>query len=132
MNGLQYFHPYSSCEGHVSKTGAGSSDHARIFFSLEDPDFIARLKPLWMKHEYCFQAIARQFFPEDQTRLVLKLGSIAAGGDGLCFHLESIIKRETEEIPEAVVQWFETTTAALSRFEEVFVQEIERLSRSAT
>ena len=128
MNGLEHFHPYSSCEGHVSQTGEGWSDHARIFLSIESVAFISRLKRIWKHHEPAFQSLAAQFFPHNQTTVVLRLGSMVLGGEGLDLHLDSVIRRESEDMPQPVIQWFESTTKAFSQFESAFVQKMEALS----
>lgn len=127
INGLKYFRPYSSCEGHSFRTGAGCSDHARIYFGLEDSDFISRLKPLWIKHESDFQALVAKHFPKEMTKIVFRMDKTICGQEGLCLHLESTVIRQTENMPDTVIKWFESTTHALPVFETALIEMVKSL-----
>lgn len=120
MNGLKFFRPYFSCEGHMT----GGYDHARMSFSVEDPTFIKHLEPIWNDFQTTFQSLVSKHFPPETTKKRLNLGQ-TRDGIGLDLHLDHVVPRQTEEMPESVAQWFEDVTTALPKFEAEFVRIVD-------
>jgi len=122
LNALTYWTPYSTCEGHCDPTGAGAEDHPRVWLLLAKK-FNEAMAAQWNANEEMFQRLREDCFPSNDTTSQLRFDrNDPISGTTGSLHLDSRVKRLSEEVSPEIYAWWESMALGLEKFDQGFGQ----------
>lgn len=122
LNALTYWKPYSTCEGHVGRSGGGAEDHPRVWLLL-DEKFNETIANKWDANAEEFQRLREDCFPAEDTISHLHFERNSQIFGTTCgLHLDSRVKRLSKEISPEISRWWENTILRLVKFDHKFGQ----------
>jgi hypothetical protein len=125
LNALTYWKPYSTCEGHFDRSGAGAGDHPRVWLLL-DKKFNKTIADKWDANAEMFQRLREDCFPAKDTTSQLRFDrNDPLSGTTGSLHLDSRIKRLSRQISLEVHAWWESTALGLEKFDHKFGQMLQ-------